>query len=359
MTVIKRGSSYGVRVKRGGKQHWIGTYPTLAKARRAEAEARVAQTTDTSKLTVSELADLYHQQHTAHKESATQKNYKRATKAFVAHSADRRASSVTFIEAQAFANNNARSTVDAVSTMYEWAKKAGIVTANPFDGVTRVQVRPKREAIVLTDQQVSELAGVALRELDPPMAEQMAAMILFAAGTGMRPAEIFALTWRDIDTSNNRVNVSKSLAADGVKLPKNGKPREIALLSTAREGLTLIERGVPDDLIFTSNRGNALSKSKLAYRWHQVRRAAGLPSMPFYNLRHTCATRLLELGAYSYEVAEQLGHQDGGRLVERTYGHPSTKRALDRITELDRVATERPVEFDGVATGVAKGVRSA
>jgi integrase len=42
-----------------------------------------------------------------------------------------------------------------------------------------------------------------------------------------------------------------------------------------------------------------------------------------YELRHMCATLLLERGLPSHVVANQLGHTGGGALVQRLYGHPS------------------------------------
>lgn len=71
--------------------------------------------------------------------------------------------------------------------------------------------------------------------------------------------------------------------------------------------------------------------------------------MRFYDLRHTCATRLLERGAHSYEVAYQLGHYDNGRLVERRYGHPAAGKALDRISRLDAEAPENDPDSGGLA----------
>jgi integrase len=53
--------------------------------------------------------------------------------------------------------------------------------------------------------------------------------------------------------------------------------------------------------------------------------------MPFYELRHFCATHLLELGCSHADVAVQLGHTDGGRLIMSTYGHPSETAARERL----------------------------
>jgi hypothetical protein len=42
--------------------------------------------------------------------------------------------------------------------------------------------------------------------------------------------------------------------------------------------------------------------------------------MHFYELRHFCATHLLELGVSNADVAVQFGRTDGGALVMSTYG---------------------------------------
>jgi integrase len=361
MAIIPRGAGYGVRIKRSGKQVWLGTRSTLKEARELEAQGRLeSKSRDLTKMTVRELAELFHEQHTDFKSTSTQGNYRHAIGKFVDAYGDKRPGAITFIEAQAFAGDNPRSTTDCASTMFEWARKARLIDVNPFDGVIRRQVKSSVKVQILSKAEVDKLAGVALRILDTPMAEQMAALIMFSAGTGLRPGESFALTWGDIDFTAERVSVSKAIGAKGeIKSPKNGKARKAPLLTLAREGLQLLDRGDPHELVFTSNRDNALSRSTLAYRWHTVRGKADLDEMRFYDLRHTFATHLLELGVYSYEVAEAMGHTDGGRLVERTYGHPSAERALDRITQLDRVASQPPAETQGVAPGVATGAEAA
>ena len=62
-----------------------------------------------------------------------------------------------------------------------------------------------------------------------------------------------------------------------------------------------------------------------------VRVAFGRPRLQFHELRHACATLLLERGLTPEDVALQLGHRDGGGLVRRLYGHPSENLARERI----------------------------
>jgi hypothetical protein len=54
--------------------------------------------------------------------------------------------------------------------------------------------------------------------------------------------------------------------------------------------------------------------------------------MDDYELRHFCATHLLELGVSHADVALQLAHTDGGALVMSTCGHPSGAGARERLT---------------------------
>jgi integrase len=65
--------------------------------------------------------------------------------------------------------------------------------------------------------------------------------------------------------------------------------------------------------------------------WNPVRAVFGRPRMALHELRHFCATYLLELGLAPADVAVQLGHTDGGALVMSTYGHPSDRAAPARI----------------------------
>ncbi len=68
------------------------------------------------------------------------------------------------------------------------------------------------------------------------------------------------------------------------------------------------------------------------YYWHPVRCRFGQPSMDFYELRHFSASWLFnDLELPAQDVAHQLGHTDGGALVQRLYGHPSERLARQRI----------------------------
>jgi integrase len=99
----------------------------------------------------------------------------------------------------------------------------------------------------------------------------------------------------------------------------------------AREAVERMPRMASVDLVFPALRGGQLWASTFLWVWNPVRGAFGRPNMALHELRHFCATYLLELGLAQADVAVQLGHTDGGALVMSTYGHPSERAARVRI----------------------------
>jgi len=96
------------------------------------------------------------------------------------------------------------------------------------------------------------------------------------------------------------------------------------------------------------SRGQGVSRTAVvASKRAPVRAVFGRPTMALHELRHFCATYLLELGLAPADVAVQLGHTDGGALVMSTYGHPSDRAARARIT----------AAMDGVETGELRPFR--
>jgi integrase len=71
----------------------------------------------------------------------------------------------------------------------------------------------------------------------------------------------------------------------------------------------------------------------------------------WHDLRHFCATQLLELGLSHFDVSIQLGHTDGGALVMARYGHPSVDAAKNRLL--------RAFEWNDAGSGSATGSKAA
>jgi integrase len=161
---------------------------------------------------------------------------------------------------------------------------------------------------------------------------EFAAMWLteYSAYVGLRPGELFALERADV--GRDEVQIRQNLDGTGtLKAPKNGRERVGVLPPPAREALTDVPARLDVPWLFVTPRGRRFAKSSLYYYWNPVRAVFGRPGMDYYELRHFCATHLLELGVSHADVAIQLGHTDGGALVMSTYGHPSEDLARERL----------------------------
>lgn len=187
----------------------------------------------------------------------------------------------------------------------------------------------RKDLIALTEPELHELADTALG-VHGDYGPTFRAMILFAGYVGLRPGELFALERTDI--RGDEVVIRQSLDGTGkLRLPKNNKERVVILPPPARVALGDVMPRLDVPWLFVSKRGMQLRETSLTYCWHPVRAAFGRPTIDFYELRHFCATHLLELGLSPADVAIQLGHTDGGALAMSTYGHPSEDAARERL----------------------------
>ena len=200
---------------------------------------------------------------------------------------------------------------------------------NPFANLRLEQSRGRKDLIALTEDELTELSEKALEVLGE-FGPTFRAMIVFSAYVGLRPGELFALERSDV--GRDEVAIRQNLDGTGtIKAPKNGRERIVVLPPPAREALADVPVRLDVPWQFVTPRGRRFTKSSLYYYWNPVRAAFGRPGMDYYELRHFCATHLLELGVSHADVAVQLGHTDGGALVMSTYGHPSEEAARERV----------------------------
>jgi integrase len=344
--IIERGGKYAVSVYDPAlkRKRWVGTYEKKRDARAAEQDAMRRRLTG-GRMSVDEFASLWLTDY-ARPAGATRQNYLYALRRFRSDFGRVRLADLDRLTARSWALQQPQSNVRAVRAMFNDAINDGLHPGpNPFANLRLEQPRGRKDLIALKEAELHELADVAER-VHGEYGPTFRAMILFAGYVGLRPGELFALERSDI--RSDEVVIRRSLDGTGqLKRPKNGKERVVILPPFARDALTdLVPRvGVP--WLFVSKRGHQLRETSLTYYWHPVRATFGRPTMDFYELRHFCATHLLELGLSPADVAIQLGHTDGGALVMSTYGHPSEDAARERLKRAFdmNVAPLRSVEF--------------
>jgi integrase len=191
------------------------------------------------------------------------------------------------------------------------------------------------------------------RLLSAAKVHPMGPLVTVAATTGLRLGELLGLEWQDIDGAAGTLAVRRSLARapHGWKLaePKTSRSRRTIDLPTAARGAVDRQRDLQeaardaagsawqdvDGLVFTDAVGRPLSGSWVNHTYHDMARAAGVPSVPFHGLRHSAATALLAAGVPLVVVSRYLGHATITVTADRYSGvtpdlRRSTADAMDR-----------------------------
>jgi len=347
--IVKRGKAYGVSVYDSalGRKRWVGTFKTLAEARDAERSA--SRRRGVGRLTCGEFSELWLTEY-ARSAGATRRTYRYGVAAFADEFGRVRLAEFDRLTARGWAQRAPQSNVRIVRAMFNDAIDDGLHPGpNPFSNLRLEQSRGRKDLIALTEDELAELGERSL-DVHGEFGPAFRAVVMFAAYVGLRPGELFALERSDV--GRDEVTIRQNLDGTGtIKTPKNGRERIVVLPPPAREALVDVPVRLDLPWLFVTPRGRRFSKSSLYYHWNPVRAAFGRPGMDFYELRHFCATHLLELGVSHADVAIQLGHTDGGALVMSTYGHPSEDAARERLKRAYEANVTRLHETKGFERG--------
>jgi integrase len=364
---------YGVKERKGrwqarpyipGVGHvWAGTHDTEDEALRAAIEKfDELERLPASKETIQAFADRWMDDYPRSKMSTRKHNKAQAQVLAKEHGKkllrDFQSDTLT---ARRWAIKH-RGAANTVRAMFNDAKREGLVTKNPFAELGLPASRGRKDIEILSAAEVDHLLELA--EASHPK-YRFRPFVAFAAYTGMRPSEIYGLEWPDIDFKAQEITVRRQLYRRECSTPKNGKTRKIILPPPADEALRALDKHSlvrltdetgkerPMDIIFRNKSGAPMSQTTLHFYWVPVRATFGRPKMDFYELRHFCATFLLEMFRAAGEdgasdVATQLGHSDDGKLVRELYGHPDDDLARERLKRLFKTNVKplRPVEDD-------------
>jgi integrase len=278
---------------------------------------------------------------------------------------------VTRVQARTWANYHP-GTVNALRAMFADAVEDHLAEENPFARLGIETRRGREDITVLTRQEVDALAAIGRRMHGERYGPEVAAAIIWAAYTCMRPGEIFAARYSLLNGDEYDLRRQMNSRLGRETEPKHNSTGIIYVPEPAQRAVLEKPRRLHDDLIFRSKRGKQLRQESWHRTWDQVRNAfvSSLASthhlrqrldedpddrLDFYELRHFGASYMLNvLGLEPWVIAEQLRHSDGGALVVELYGHPERQEAINRI----RRAYGENVRSIGDASGERLGKRS-
>ncbi|MEW8958893.1 MAG: site-specific integrase [Moorella sp. (in: firmicutes)] len=215
------------------------------------------------------------------------------------------------------------------------AVKNGLIARNVAEATSPPGVK-KREIRVLTLEEQH-------RFLEAAKGERLYTAFLLALASGVRLGELLGLRWQDVNWERGGISVNQALQR------VRGKPGEKSRLdflppktSAGRRFIPLPEEAIKalkrwkvfqteerlkagplyedNGLVFTTEIGKPIDPRNLLRTFYCIVKRAGMEHFNFHALRHTFATRLLELGEHPKVVQELLGDSQITVVLD-TYSH--------------------------------------
>jgi integrase len=184
-----------------------------------------------------------------------------------------------------------------------------------------------------------------IRSLTDRLGPMFGPMVVFAAATGLRPSELFALEHGDLDRVAGVVQVRRAFANGRVKQTKTRLSRRaVPLQAIALEALDQLPLRDDSPLLFPNTRGGHLDFRNFNRRhWKPVQKSVGIePLRDLYDLRHTYATFALRAGVPVFALSRFMGTSIA--MIDLHYGHLAVDSHEHAVSLLDALALERAVD---------------
>lgn len=198
----------------------------------------------------------------------------------------------------------------------------GIIVKNPADSLELPRT-VKKERRALTEEEKN-----AIKRAD--FTDRERALVMIAYGCGLRPAEIYALTWQDIDFKSGVIRVNKSLVFDNgrptVQHPKtNTSIRDVEAPRIVLEALHAFRGANISPILFCSRNGGYKYKKSYETEWKNIKQKiedvlGHETDLTLYYFRHNYCTALYYSGVSLKEAQRLLGHSSY-EMIMKVYAH--------------------------------------
>lgn len=205
--------------------------------------------------------------------------------------------------------------------LFDHAINLGLMLANPARRIKRPRI--VQTPITVPSREQFRVLVAAIRESDGRAENQRRAaagadLIELLAYSGCRLAEATALRWNDVDFETNLVTVTGGDAGT-----KNHEQRVIPM-TDALKALLLRLRNArlpqPSDAISPTKDAKTCLRT--------ASRRLGYPHFSHHDFRHFFATTCIESGVDIPTMSRWLGHNDGGALAMKIYGHLRAEHSI-------------------------------
>lgn len=172
--------------------------------------------------------------------------------------------------------------------------------------------------------------------------------ILICMFTGIRIGELCSLTWEDISLESNIIRIHRTMqriqtleSSKKTKIviaePKSQcSIREIPVTKTLRNFLEVYQGD--EGYVLTGKRDIFVEPRTMQNRYKTILKICGISNANFHTLRHTFATRCIEVGFDIKSLSEILGHANVNITLNR-YVHPSMELKQKNMDKLSCLYT--------------------
>lgn len=210
------------------------------------------------------------------------------------------------------------------------AHREGLIPANPAAGV-RLPRTERKEMRFLSRDEFNTLLG----EIPPPWKP----MVRFLVASGARLSEVTALRPTDVNRAHNTVRISRAWkrGPGGYTLGTTKTLRSVRTINIPAD--VLADLDYTHDWLFTGRTGKPVNGGSFRANvwWPAVARAQLTPPRPrIHDLRHTCASWMIQGGVPLTVVQRHLGHESI-QITSDVYSHvdrASAQGAADVIGKL-------------------------
>ena len=227
-----------------------------------------------------------------------------------------------------------------IKSSLKYAAALHSVTVNSLELYIPSSSQKEVRALSISEQKALEkwlLTDLDLRKLG----------ILVCLYTGLRIGEICALKWKNVNLDSETIYICSTIQR--VQTFDNNNNKTMILESTPKSQCSIRTIPIPKSLslllkqyrinneeayILTGLKSKFIEPRLYEYIFEKYIVEAGIPSINFHVLRHTFATRCVELNFDIKSLSEILGHSTTKITLDR-YVHPSIER---KRVQMDRLS---------------------
>lgn len=233
--------------------------------------------------------------------------------------------------------------ISVLKNIFEYASQVKGYDVADIKGVSVKQ--PQKPMRILSRVEQQRLSTLLYGDLNPCNLG-----ILICLYTGIRIGEVCALKWKDISFDEQYLHIYQTMQRLQSEECEDRKTKVI--ISAPKSDCSIRRVPIPDEIfkilkehrkadntyLLTGAIRNYIEPRTMQNRFKSVSKQCGIEDANFHALRHTFATRCVELGFDIKSLSEILGHASVNITLNR-YVHPSMELKQKNMNMLSELFT--------------------